>query len=134
MTVIHFVNVYISHFFPETLRKYPPIPFITRKCLLDYKVPNTDLILEVGTDVLIPIKAIHYDGSIYENPEKFNPDRFSSEQKQSRHQYAHIPFGEGPRNCIGIFPLNNIVYRIMRILFYEKQMTFLKYPIPTILS
>lgn len=103
---IHFTNFFSI----ETLRKYPALPFITRKCVLDYHVPNSDLVLEVGTNVLIPIKSIHHDENIYEDPEKFNPDRFSAEQRHTRHQYAHMPFGGGPRNCIGIFFLNNTVY------------------------
>lgn len=50
---------------------------------------------------MIPIKNVHYDAQIYNNPEKFDPERFSSENKQKRHHYAHLPFGEGPRICIG---------------------------------
>lgn len=85
------------------MRKYPPLPFITRKCVQDYKIPDADVILEKGTDVIIPIKNIHYDENTYEFPEKFDPDRFRAEQIQNRHQYAHIPFGEGPRICIGMY-------------------------------
>lgn len=89
----------------ETLRKYPPLPFITRECVQDYTVPNTAVKLEKGEAVLIPIKNIHYDETIYENPTEFDPDRFSPENKHERHQYAHIPFGEGPRVCIGLYPV-----------------------------
>lgn len=44
---------------------------------------------------------MHYNEDIYENPEEFDPERFSAENKQKRRQYAYIPFGEGPRICIG---------------------------------
>lgn len=87
----------------ESLRKYPPAPFITRECVEDYKVPNTDVTIEKGIVVLIPVQNIHYNGDIYENPEVFDPERFNAKNKQGRHQYAHIPFGEGPRICIGLY-------------------------------
>lgn len=85
----------------ETLRKYPAVAFITRKCVQNYVVPDTDVTLEKGDQLLIPIKAIHYDEDIYEDPTKFDPDRFNFENKQNRNNYAFIPFGEGPRQCIG---------------------------------
>jgi cytochrome P450 family 6 len=93
---------YLNHVLDETLRKYPPVPFITRDCVEDYKVPNQDVIIEKGTRVVIPIFGIHYDEDYYPDPEKFDPERFNEENSSSRHQYAHIPFGEGPRICIGL--------------------------------
>lgn len=81
---------------------YPPGGVVPRKCVKNYKVPSTDIIIEKGVTVLIPILAIHHDREYYPNPSKFDPDRFTDENKKSRHSYAHIPFGEGPRNCIGL--------------------------------
>lgn len=83
------------------MRKYPPLSFITRKCVEDYELPGEDVIIEKGTIVLIPVRGIHYDEEYYPEPKKFDPDRFTEENKRDRHQYAHIPFGEGPRICIG---------------------------------
>lgn len=85
------------------MRKYPPVPIVTRECVQDYQVPNTDVTIEKGTRVIIPIKAVHYTEENYPNPEKFDPERFSEENKKQRHPYTHIPFGEGPRICIGMF-------------------------------
>ncbi|CAG9819628.1 unnamed protein product [Phaedon cochleariae] len=93
---------YMGQVIDETLRKYPPVPFVTRKCVEDYKVPNSDLIIKKGIRVFIPIRGIHYDEDYYEASEVFDPERFSDENKQTRHPYAHIPFGEGPRICIGM--------------------------------
>jgi cytochrome P450 family 6 len=93
---------YLNQVLDETLRKYPPVPFITRECVKDYKVPDQDVIIEKGTRVVVSIFGIHYDEEYYPDPEKFDPERFNEENSSSRHQYAHIPFGEGPRICIGL--------------------------------
>ncbi|XP_063930041.1 probable cytochrome P450 6a17 [Zophobas morio] len=85
----------------ETLRKYPPLPVLTRKCVKEYKIPDEDIIIEKGTIIAIPVLAIHYDEDYYPVPENFDPERFTEENRSKRHNYAHIPFGEGPRICIG---------------------------------
>jgi len=90
--------------FSETLRKYPPIPMLIRKCSKPYKIPGTDTVLEKGTSVTIPVAALHHDPKYYPEPERFDPERFSEEEKQKRHHYVYLPFGEGPRICIGKFP------------------------------
>lgn len=51
--------------------------------------------------VLFPVMGIHHDPEIYPDPENFDPERFSAKNKASRHNYSFIPFGEGPRMCIG---------------------------------
>ena len=56
--------------------------------------------------------TIHRDPQYWENPEKFDPDRFSEENKDQRHRYAFIPFSIGPRQCIG----NNLATLEMKIL------------------
>lgn len=88
----------------ETLRKYPVGPLLTRVCTENYKIPETNIVLEKGTSLIIPIKAIHWDEEVYPDPWVFDPERFSEDNKKSRHPYAFIPFGEGPRICIGKFP------------------------------
>jgi cytochrome P450 family 6 len=91
--------------FTETLRKYPVFPFLERKCCSDYKLPapsgNETITLPAGTGVYIPVLAIHHDPTYFPEPEKFDPDRFTEDNKRSRPNYTYIPFGEGPRMCIG---------------------------------
>jgi cytochrome P450 family 6 len=92
---------YMDQVINETLRKYPPLPLITRMCVRDYKIPGEDLIIEKDTTIIISVLGIHHDKEYYPDPEKFDPERFTEENKNSRHHFAHIPFGEGPRVCIG---------------------------------
>nr|QYA71976.1 cytochrome P450 [Anoplophora glabripennis] len=92
---------YMRQVIDEALRMYPPLSFVNRECVEDYKVPGEDLVIEKGTLIFIPIVGYHYDKEYYDNPTEFDPDRFTEENKKARHPYAHIPFGEGPRVCIG---------------------------------
>jgi cytochrome P450 family 6 len=102
--------------FTETLRKYPTIPFLERKCHSEYQLPaptgKKTVTLPAGTGVYIPVLALHYDPTYYPEPQKFDPDRFTEENKHIRPNCTYLPFGEGPRMCIGkdrhlIFPHKN---------------------------
>lgn len=67
----------------------------------DYPVPGTNLVIEKGTSIVIPVHNIHHDPEIYPQPERFDPERFEPAAIKARHQFAYLPFGDGPRNCIG---------------------------------
>ncbi|KAJ8940736.1 hypothetical protein NQ318_005487 [Aromia moschata] len=92
---------YMSQVIDETLRLYPPLATLMRQCVKDYKVPGEDVVIEKGTKVLIPVLGPQMDEEFYENPKEFNPDRFDEDKRKKIPQYAHLPFGEGPRICIG---------------------------------
>ncbi|KAG5677849.1 hypothetical protein PVAND_007569 [Polypedilum vanderplanki] len=91
---------YLEQCINEALRKYPPVGLI-RTCTKDYRVPDTDVVLQKGTTVVVSVYGIHHDSEIYENPQEYNPERFTPENIAKRHQMAFLPFGQGPRVCIG---------------------------------
>ena len=65
------------------------------------RLPSTDLILNRGDLVEVPIWSLHHDPRHWPDPEAFIPDRFLPENKDKIHPFTHMPFGMGPRNCIG---------------------------------
>ncbi|XP_023709394.1 probable cytochrome P450 6a13 isoform X2 [Cryptotermes secundus] len=93
---------YLDKVVSETLRKYPPLPTVNRESSKKYKIPETDIVLDTGTRVFIPVIGLHHDPKYYPEPDRFDPERFSEEEKQKRHHYVYLPFGEGPRICIGM--------------------------------
>ncbi|GLH01477.1 Cytochrome P450 9e2 [Gryllus bimaculatus] len=93
---------YLDMVLHETLRKYPPLPFLDRKCSKAYTLPGTDVTLEAGSRIMVPLHALQMDPEYHPNPKKFDPERFSEENKKNIINYTYMPFGEGPRNCVGM--------------------------------
>lgn len=84
----------------ETLRKYPPLPLLNRECTKEYQLPGTNVVIEKGTAIFIPAMGIQRDEKYFADPIKFDPDRFS--EKNAIPSMSYLPFGDGPRNCIGL--------------------------------
>ncbi|XP_071033396.1 lithocholate 6-beta-hydroxylase-like isoform X5 [Parasteatoda tepidariorum] len=93
---------YLDNIISETLRLYPPGVRAERKVASEYKLGDTGITLEKDIIVSVPIFAIHRDPKYYPNPEKFDPDRFSAKEIAKRDSYVYLPFGHGPRNCVGM--------------------------------
>lgn len=83
----------------ETLRLYPPIWIIERRVIDDDIVQ--DYFVPAKSKALMCIYTLHRHKEFWPDPEKFDPERFNSTNRQHRHKYAYIPFGAGPRVCIG---------------------------------
>lgn len=71
-------------------------------CVQDYRIPNTNNIIEKGMPILIPAVALQRDERYYSNAQEFDPDRFNDESPAGKNQLKrpYLPFGDGPRNCI----------------------------------
>ncbi|XP_049271898.1 cytochrome P450 3A19-like [Rhipicephalus sanguineus] len=85
----------------ETLRILPSASRLERCGYNDYVLGNTGIKLPKGCTVFIPVYAMHHDPEFFPDPESFKPERFSEENVGSIRPYTYLPFGAGPRNCIG---------------------------------
>lgn len=91
---------YTRQIIDESMRLFPPAWVVGRRPLEDdnlggYHVPK-------GMNIIISTYLLHRHKDHWENPEKFDPDRFLPENTKGRHRYAYFPFGGGPRLCIGM--------------------------------
>jgi cytochrome P450 len=83
----------------EAMRLYPSLPLMSRMCAEDVEAGG--LKVTRGTFVFIPIYAIQRHRLLWDQPDVFDPDRFSPERSAGRHRFSYLPFGAGPRVCIG---------------------------------
>ncbi len=89
----------VRRVFSESMRLYPPAPVIERRVEHDMVIGGFGV--AAGTMLVVPIHALHRRAGLWEEPERFDPSRFSPEQVEARHRYGYMPFGAGPRICIG---------------------------------
>ncbi|XP_015732491.1 cytochrome P450 3A9-like [Coturnix japonica] len=106
---------YLDMAVSETLRLYPLGGRIERVCKRDVEINGVTI--PKGTIVIIPPYTLHRNTEYWPNPEEFRPERFSKENKDSIDPYTYLPFGAGPRNCIGMrFALLTLKVAIAAIL------------------
>lgn len=105
---------YTKQCLDEAMRLYPPAYFSDRVNLEDDSYQ--DLFLPKGTDVLISFYEIHRNAEVWEEPERFDPDRFHADNKKDNADH-YFPFGAGPRMCIGNgFAIYEMVLALSRII------------------
>lgn len=97
---------YLDAVMSEAMRYHPILLFVDRVCGETFELPPAlpgarPFKLERGMNIWFPVKAIHHDPKYFENPEKFDPDRFLRDGKSIASSGAYMPFGMGPRKCIG---------------------------------
>lgn len=95
---------YLDMVVSEILRKRTPNPFTDRICTKDMNFDDGDgfkFNFKKGQMLWIPIHGLHQDPKYFPNPDTFDPERFSDENKHLLNQDAYVPFGVGPRSCIG---------------------------------
>uniref|UniRef100_T1K707 Cytochrome P450 n=1 Tax=Tetranychus urticae TaxID=32264 RepID=T1K707_TETUR len=90
---------YLEAVISETLRIDPPILLFQRVSHSDYVLPGTEIKIKKGTVVTFPVYAMHHDPENYPDPEVFDPNRFL---EGSPKPFTFLPFGAGPRTCIGM--------------------------------
>ncbi|XP_053574907.1 thromboxane-A synthase [Bombina bombina] len=119
---------YMDMVISETLRMYPPAFRFAREAthdctVLGHKIP-------AGAVVEIPIGCIQMDPRFWPEPEKFRPERFTMEEKKKRHPFTYLPFGAGPRSCIGMrLAILNAKITLFRVL---QKFTFQQCPLTQI--
>lgn len=84
----------------EVMRLYPALNVITREVVEDYTLP-TGLRLDKGVRIHLPVYHLHHNPDYFPEPEEFRPERFLPGARQNIKPYTYMPFGEGPRICIG---------------------------------
>ncbi|XP_037502929.1 cytochrome P450 9e2-like, partial [Rhipicephalus sanguineus] len=75
---------------------------IQRAADSDYVLSHTGVKVKKGDAIAIPIYSMHHDPQYFSNPSVFDPERFNDENAASIKPYTYLPFGAGPRNCIGM--------------------------------
>lgn len=90
---------YTAQVIEEVMRLYPPVWLLPRKSLAEDRVG--DYHVPAGADVVISPFTLHRHPSFWHDPDRFDPDRFASAGSGGRPRYAYIPFGAGPRFCVG---------------------------------
>jgi cytochrome P450 len=90
---------YLRQVLDESLRLYPPAWIIGRRAIGDDQIGGYHV--PAGTVIAICIYALHRHPTYWEQPDLFDPDRFTPERSQGRNKYVYIPFSIGPRQCLG---------------------------------
>ncbi|GBP59925.1 Probable cytochrome P450 6a20 [Eumeta japonica] len=92
---------YLEIAFLESMRLFPSLGFLIRKCVRKYTLPGTEVTIDKGVMVIVPEQALHTDEKYFKEPDKFIPERFSPDRIKDINKHVYLPFGEGPRVCIG---------------------------------
>ncbi|MGW3416820.1 cytochrome P450 [Streptomyces phaeochromogenes] len=90
---------YLTRVLKEAMRLYPAAPVVGRRSVEAAEIDGH--LIPAGADVLVMPWVTHRHPDLWDDPEHFDPDRFTPEREAARHRYAWFPFGGGPRACIG---------------------------------
>jgi cytochrome P450 len=114
---IHLVNMkYLHMVIQEVLRIFPIAPTLLRKLSGDFKIGKIVIVayiiiikMQISGDMTVPkdatilvnVYSVHMNEKIWPDPKKFDPLRFTKEEKAKRHPHSYLPFSGGIRACIG---------------------------------
>ncbi|MBZ3879433.1 Cytochrome P450 3A4, partial [Sciurus carolinensis] len=106
---------YLDMVVNEMLRLYPIVVRLERVCKKDVEING--VFIPKGTIVMVPSFVLHRDPQYWPEPEAFRPERFSKKNKDNIDPYIYMPFGIGPRNCIGMrFALMNLKLALVKVM------------------
>ncbi|XP_061760427.1 cytochrome P450 3A27-like [Nerophis ophidion] len=124
---------YLDMVMNESARLFPIASRLERIAKTSVEVDGMTIPKE--TVVMVPVYALHRDPSLWPQPDSFKPERFSKENKDNIDPYAYLPFGAGPRNCIGMrFALLMMKLALVEILQHYSFVTCKETDIPMTLS
>ncbi|XP_039302616.1 probable cytochrome P450 6a13 [Solenopsis invicta] len=96
---------YMDQVFNESMRMIPAAVVMKKRCTKEFELKGSDGVacrVPPGMEILIPVQALHKDPQYWEHPEEYDPERFNPDRKHSIEKFAYLPFGEGPRICVGM--------------------------------
>ncbi|CAG9792351.1 unnamed protein product [Diatraea saccharalis] len=92
---------YLKMCLNESMRIFPSLGILFRKSASKYTFPDSDLTIDENVTVMVVNQAMQMDEKYFDEPEKFIPERFSPANASNMQNHVFLPFGEGPRACIG---------------------------------
>ncbi|XP_030874277.1 thromboxane-A synthase-like [Leptonychotes weddellii] len=120
---------YLDMVIAETLRIYPPAFRFTREAARDCEVRGQHI--PAGTVVEVAVGALHHDPEYWPQPETFNPERFKAEAQRQRRPFTYLPFGAGPRSCLGVrLGLLEVKLTLLRVLRRFRFEACVETPVP----
>ena len=96
---------YMDQVINESMRILPTLGFLSKVCTEETELRGSDGLVcrvERGMYIMISISGLQTDPRYWENPEEFDPDRFGPDRKHNIEKFTFLPFGEGPRMCVGM--------------------------------
>ena len=113
---------YVTMVMNEAMR-ICPVGTLSRECKQTCAVTD-DLVIEKGTTVSFPLCVIHHNPEYWPNPDKFDPERFNPNKEQTYPTYAFLPFGEGPRYCLGkrygLLQLKMVIISVYKDMYFKR--------------
>uniref|UniRef100_A0A4W6F1D4 Cytochrome P450 3A n=1 Tax=Lates calcarifer TaxID=8187 RepID=A0A4W6F1D4_LATCA len=124
---------YLDMVVNESMRLYPIANRLERMSKASVEVNGVTI--PKGTVIMVPVYTLHHDPALWPEPDAFKPERFSKENKDNIDPYAFLPFGAGPRNCIGMrFALLMMKLAVVEILQKFSFVTCKETEVPLVLA
>jgi cytochrome P450 len=108
---------YCEQVVKETLRVAPPAGVVSRRVVADDRIAGWDI--RAGSQLFASAWALHRDPRWFEDPHRFDPDRWTADFEQSLPACAYLPFGRGPRSCIA-GGLSMMILRLVLVTLMQK--------------